>query len=538
MAVTAEARSGACASPRGPGAAEYRSTALMSGLRMSGKMLGLVKTLVIAATFGASASLDAFWIAFSIPMILPGLIRGVVATAFIPGFMRSSLRGGKDVDWRGLNTLITLVVLVIAVFCALVIVFRDPLVSFMAPGLNAPTHVLASELTALMSLGVLFFGINAIFSAILQALHRFVIMSLESVITNIVTIAGCVTLAQVYGVQGLVVSVIAGFAVHTMMLAWANRDLVRRHIRPAVAWRHADFVQPARHMFPLLVGYVGAVAMSFVDRMFVSLLDAGMISVLAYAGMIAMLPMEVFGQAVMTAFYPSLSRDVADGNGERLRATHIRGVRLLLFVLVPTTAGLVLVAHPLVSLLLERGQFSASAAEATALTLAALALGLPGRAVNYFNFRVFHARQQPWIPVFIGIFGVLLNAGLDWLLIDSYGVVGIAFATSASLTVAALLSSVLLQHRLQSPVLAPLFSPLARLLLMTAVLCAVTLVATPLLAGLVPHGRWLDLLPPLLALVPGCAAFVLVGLFVKLDEVRMLWSVVRRGRRGLSGGFE
>lgn len=541
MAVSIEARNGAGPAPaaathghRG----EVRSTLAITALQMSGKMLGLLKTLVIAAWFGASAPLDAFWVAYTIPAMLPGMVRGVVATAFIPGFMRSAA-SGENVDWRGLNTLFTLIGILIVLLAAVAVFARHAIVSFMAPGLDAATHDLAAELTALMSIAVLFFGVNAMFAAILQALGRFVVMSLESVITNVVIIAGCVLFAQRYGIRGLTVAVIAGFAVHTVTLAFANRDLLARHLRPAFDIGHADFREPARHMFPLLVGYVGSVGMGIIDRMFVSTLEGGLISVLAYASMIALLPMEVFGQAVMTTFYPSLSREHAAGNMARMQAIHLRGLRLLVFVLLPTAAILVVAAHPVIALLLERGAFSAEATGTTALTLAALALCLPLRAVNYLNFRVFHARQEPWRAVFIGLFGVSLNALLDWLLIGEYGVVGVAFATSAAMAASALLSTLLLERRLESRILRPLASPVFRLALMTLVLVCVTLLVQRAFGALAPDiGRMPAMLLQLVALVPGVAAFLLTGALLGLDEARMTLRALRHGRNALAHGGE
>lgn len=517
------------AQPSGRG--EARSTVAMSGLRLAGKLLGLVKTLVIAAWFGASAALDAFWIAYTIPAILPGLMRGVVATAFIPGFMRNNAAGVERIDWRGLNTLLTVVAGSVVAFAVLVVVFREPIVTFMAPGMSPATRALAADLTAMMSIAVLFFGLNAIFSAVLQALHRFMVMSMESIVTNIVIIGGCVVLADRYGVRGLTVAVIAGFALHSAMLAWANRDVLANHLRPAFALRHADFREPAGHMLPLLVGYLGSVAMTIVDRMFVSTLEAGMISVLAYATMIALLPMEVFGQALMTAFYPSLSRDHASGDSARMRETHLRGLRLLVFVLLPTSAALALVAHPAVTLLLQHGEFSATAADATAITLAALALGLVGRGVNYFNFRVFHARREPWTAVAIGLGGVLLNALLDWLLIERFGIAGIAIATSAAMTASALVSTWLLQRRLRYDVVAPLLVALARIALMTLALLAVSVAFTYAALRLpLAMADWQRMLVQLAALVPGAAAFVVAGMMLGVDESRLLIAALRRRR--------
>lgn len=542
MAVSAEARreEGPVATPAVPGQGrEVRSSIAISVLQSGGKLLGLLKTLVIAALFGASASLDAFWVAYTIPAILPGLVRGVVATAFIPGFMRSAAHGVERVDWRGLNTLFTQIAIFIVLLSVLVVFARHSIVSFMAPGLPPATHEMAADLTALMSVAVLFFGINAMFSAVLQALQRFVVMSLESVVTNVVIIAGCMLLAERYGVRGLTLAVVAGFAVHTVMLGIANRDILARHLRPAFDFGHADFREPAQHMLPLLIGYIGSVGMSIVDRMFVSTLDAGMISVLAYASMIAMLPMEVFGQAVMTAFYPSLSREHAAGKTDSVLTIHLRGLRLLIFVLLPVAAALVIVAQPVIMLLLERGAFSAEATGVTALTLAALALCLPMRAVNYLNFRVFHARQQPWTAVFIGLFGVSLNVLLDWLLIDAFGVVGIAFATSIAMTASAVLSTLVLQRRIGRSIVAPLSAPVGRIMLMTLAFVAVTLAFQQAGRAWLPElGRVADTLLQLAALLPGAAAFVATGLALGVGEARTVLRVLRHGRRGLGDGGE
>src|SRR5690606_25928680 len=108
------------------------------------------------------------WVACIRQQLMPGLILGVVTTAFIPSFMRSSSRG-DEVDWRGLNTLFTFVGLIVIAISAIVVLARDPLVSAMAPSVPPEVHALAVKLTALMAIAVLFFGVNAMLSAIMQS---------------------------------------------------------------------------------------------------------------------------------------------------------------------------------------------------------------------------------------------------------------------------------------------------------------------------------------------------------------------------------
>lgn len=507
---------------------EARSAALMTGLKLLGKSLGIVKTLVIAAWFGATGALDAFWVSYTIPQMMPGLILGVVTLSFIPSFMRTARHGQENVDWRGLNTLFTMVAIVLIGITVAVVIFRDALVTAMAPGLPDDVHALAAELMAWMSIAVLFFGVNSMLSAIMQATHRFALMSLESVVTNVVIISGAILFADTLGVRGLVYAVIAGFGTHMVLLIAANWDLIRTRLRPAFDYAHQDFQTPAKHMLPLLVGFFGAIGVTIVDRIFVSTLESGAISVLVYASTIALLPMEVFGHAVFTAYYPTLSRDYSNRDTGAMRDSQVRGMRLLLFVLVPTTAGLVMMAEPIVEILLERGAFSATATQLTAGALAALAIGLPFRAVNYFNFRVFHARKEPWTAVSIGLFGVVINILMDMLLIEAYGVVGIAFATSIAMGACVLLSTVLLQRRQKINVMLPMIAPTARILLMTAVMLTVAYLLIRLLAT-VEFGLdgWAYTLLELSTFIPAGAAFLLTGYLLGLSEVSELFRFVR-----------
>lgn len=502
---------------------QFRSTMLVSSLRLAGKSLGLVKILVIASIFGASGSLDAFWIAYTIPAMLPGVILGVVATAFIPRFMHSSAAGEDAMDWRGLNTLLTLVGTFVILLAILVAYANHGIVRFMAPGLPPDVHESAARLTALMSIAVLLFGANAMLTTLLQAMQRFTLLSLESVVSNIFIIAACL-FAWEFGIDALVIGVISGFAFHFILLAWGNRDLIARRLRPAFAFGHSDFRAPARHMTPLLIGYLGATGIAIVDRMFLSTLDSGAISILTYAVMLAALPMEVFGQAVLTVFYPALSQEYTRGSPASLMNMHVRGLRLLLFVLVPVSIILIVAADPLVTLLLQHGQFGLEETAMTASVLVALAISIPATGIKYLNFRLLHARQEPWTAVFIGLFCVCLNALLDYLLIGPYGVAGVAYATSISLIVAAILSSWIVRRRLGESIMRQLAVPVGILLLISAAMVGTALLLGSLLdIYMVGTTRpWLHAFWDLAAFLPGLLVFLALGLWLKLDEARRL----------------
>ncbi|HEY6892883.1 MAG TPA: hypothetical protein VI258_01850, partial [Rhodanobacteraceae bacterium] len=69
-----------------------RTTLNLVSLTLAGKVLAIGKTLFIAALFGTSSHLDAFWVAYSLPLLLPNVLSLTITTAFVPRFV-ASLQG-------------------------------------------------------------------------------------------------------------------------------------------------------------------------------------------------------------------------------------------------------------------------------------------------------------------------------------------------------------------------------------------------------------------------------------------------------------
>jgi putative peptidoglycan lipid II flippase len=517
------------------------STAIVSTLNLLGKALGMVKTLVIAWTFGASGLVDAFMVAYVLPTVLPTVLKGMITTAFIPRFMRSLSGTDKPESWRGANTLFTVCVALFFTGSVVLAMFAAPLVSAVAPGLPVETHRLAATLTQLMAAAALFLGINAILSAIAYARQHFVYASLESAVTNSFVIAGCLVFGSRYGIAAVAVSVVAGFIAQTILLCVANWTVIRSALRPAFAFGHDDFRAPIRHMAPLAIGAIGAVATGIVDQVFASHLDAGSIAILGYATMLALIPTEIFGQAIRTTFYPILSRNYADGNLDELRQNHIRGLRLYLIVMVPSMAILIGFAEPAVAVLFERGSFAQESTHQTALVIMALSVGLLSGAVSWFNFGVFHALVQPWIPVTLGLLGVVLNIILTWVLVRPFGVFGIALATSITLIITSIVTIALLTRRLKINIVSALVEPSMKVVIMTTVMLVFAILFGKLAVTVTgADDRFWTSACQLFGIIPGVVAFIIVGAMLRLTEVRsaliMLDEKLRRRQSRLFRG--
>lgn len=431
--------------------ASRKSAMMVSGLNLAGKLLGLGKTLLIAGLFGTTGMLDAFWVAYSLPLLLPALLTGTLTIAFVPRFV-SSLAGRTGADaWRGANTLFTLVIGLAIIGSVLMYIYASGLVQRLAPGLDLATHAKAVELTRLLLPTVVIITISSLLSALSYARERFLLPGLESIVNNIAVIALALLCARRYGVTALLWGVMIGYAMQAVILIVGNRDLIAGSIRPALAFRHPDFRAPLGHLLPLFVGSAGSMLVGLVDQFFVSLLDAGSISALTYAGMLAFLPIEVFAQAVLTTYYPSLGRSFAAGDHVAAATTYAEGTRFLLLLTLPCAILLAVFAEPIVVLLLQRGKFDATSTALTVQAMMFLALVVVARAHAYFSYRVLHAARWAWTQVGIGLLGVVTAILLNMLWARTLGLRGIALSTLIAAIQSALLATFAVRRLLNVP---------------------------------------------------------------------------------------
>jgi putative peptidoglycan lipid II flippase len=422
----------------------------LSALNLTGKLLAIGKTLIIATLFGTSGVLDAFWVAYSLPLMLPTLLTTVITVAFVPRFVKS-LEGRIGTDtWRGANTLFTLAIAVSLLACAAIQHWTGALVHRLAPGLAPENQAQAIEMIRMMLPCMLMLTVSSLLSALSNARERFVLPGLDGVVNNVAIILVALLLARQLGVRALIVGITLGFFVQMCILAIGNRDLLRSSLRPAFDLRHPDFLRPLAHLLPLMVGSIGAMLTGLVDQYFVSRLDPGSISALTYATMMAMLPVEVFAQAIITSYYPALGRGVAAGDNAAVIATWRTGQRLILLLTLPCAVLLIGLAKPIVIVLLEHGRFDDRSTMLTVQAMSILAIGMVFRSQAYFSYRVIHSMIRPWTQVLIGLTGVATCVGLNLLWAQRLGLRGVVLSAVLSQLQSALIASAVVRYLLRA----------------------------------------------------------------------------------------
>jgi putative peptidoglycan lipid II flippase len=183
-------------------------------------------------------------------------------------------------------------------------------------------------------------------------------------------------------------------------------------------------------MAPAIFGFSIAQISTVVDRLLASFLPEGSISFLYYANRLLQFPLGVFGIALTIAIFPALSAHAARKEEDALLDTLREGLRLVMFVCLPSAVGLAILASPIIQVLFERGAFTATDTDMTARAVIAYSGGLVAYAGVKIVVSAFYSLQDTRTPVKIAAFVLLANVVLNLILMIPLKHAGLALASA------------------------------------------------------------------------------------------------------------
>ncbi len=464
-----------------------RAATLVMALFMVSRVLGLLREIVIAGQFGTSAEMDAYLAAFRLPDLLFYVVAGgALGSAFIPVFTGYLVRDDMIGAWRLASAVINWVLLILLSLGGLAAIFAPWLVHLLYTEFTPAQQLLTTELMRWMLISTVIFGVSGVVMGILNAQQHFLLPALAPVIYNLAIILAAWFLGEQWGVRGLMVGVVVGSAGHLLVQI---PGLIRKRMRyhPLLLRRDASLHEVGRLMAPRVLG-LAAVQINFmVTAVLASGLHPGSLTALNYGWIIMLLPQGIIAQSVATALFPTLATLVAQGQRDEMRRVFGTTLRNMLFLTLPASVGLVILAVPLVRLLLEWGEFDETSTAATAWALGFFALGLVGHAVVEIATRAFYALKNTKTPVIVAVSTMILNIGLSIALMNLFDRLdwsahgGLALANSVAVMLEMVVLLVLLRPLMGGLSETSMRSSLVKMSLATLGMVVVLSVIMPLL---------------------------------------------------------
>nr|MDW8082024.1 murein biosynthesis integral membrane protein MurJ [Candidatus Calescibacterium sp.] len=410
------------------------------------RLLGFLREVLIAYFFGAQAVTDSFLVASILPAAIAGLISGALTTVFIPVFVEEREIHGEERAWEGTRVVFGTSLLYLLVMLGAGYVVAPWFIRAVAPGFEEERLRLALSMNRVMLPSLVFLGLFGLSTGIFQSYRLFTLPALAGLLYNVSLIAFLVG-GRRSPVLGLALGSLAGTIIQVVpLLLFARRRW--RGWGMSFSLRHPMLQRIWGLMLPIFIGTGVGYLNLLVDRAFASLLPEGTIAALNFAVRVKEIPTGLFVVALSQAIYPVASRQAVQGRVDELRELFVKSLGTLWLFIVPSGAGLVVLARETIAFLFERGAFTPQATTITAEALAFYSLGLLATASLDVTGRIFYSLQDTKTPVKVSILGLLLNILLNALLVHRMAHRGLALATSLSATFMFVVLFAILRQRL------------------------------------------------------------------------------------------
>lgn len=417
----------------------------------SSRILGFVRDMILAWFFGAGKLSDAFFVAFRIPNLLRRLLaEGTLTMAFIPVFAEYLEKDGRQEAFKMARSAVRVLSAILVVVTLAGIAGAPLLIYAIAPGFTGETYDITVLLTRIMFPYLFFICLVALAMGILNTMGHFAAPAFAPVLLNIGIIAGALVFAPLMdtAIIGIAVGVIIGGLLQILL---QYPFLIKKGFKfwEKAPWYHPGIKKIAVLMGPAVFGAAVYQINILVGTMLASLLPEGSVSYLYYSDRLVQFPLGIFAISMSVAILPSLSRQAAASDVAALGNTFSYAMRLIFFITIPSTAGLILLREPIVALLFGRGEFDAMSISMTAYALFYYAVGLCAFSAVRIVVSMFYALQDTKTPVKMATISIIANIALGVALMGPMKHGGLALATSLASIINFILLTNTLRHKLE-----------------------------------------------------------------------------------------
>lgn len=504
-----------------------KTVGLIMGITMLGKVLGLVRDMLLGHNFGTGMESAAFLTASRIPRtFFDAIFAAAISASFIPVFAQRMEQHGKEDAFRLSRCFFTWMGLLTAAMSLLGMVFAQPLVGLLAQGFDAETAALCARLLRILFPTVFFTGIAFSMVGVLQSMGEFYIPAALSAASNGIIILYYLLFCRKFGIYGLAWAFLLGWAVQALMqMPWLHKN--KFYYRPCL--RHPALKNVFTLMLPVMVSTWIQPVNQLISTRFASFLFEGAgASAMEYANTLYTMVAGILVLSITNVMFPEMSRLSSVGQDEELGKLIGGTLRGMLFLLLPMTAGLMLLSEPLVRLLYQYKTWDAFSTQITARALCFMSLGMVGYGIQNVLSRAFYAQQNGKVPMISGAVSIVVNLVLCLVLSNRLDVAGLAIATAASSAVSAILLLIPTLRRYPKMMNRQFWSGMLKMLLCTAAMAVAVWAVGHVLSLHLGDGLIARVLQVGLPTVSGVIVYFLLAVVLRLEELQ---AVLRRIHR-------
>jgi putative peptidoglycan lipid II flippase len=410
-----------------------KAAAVVAAMTLIGRILGLIRDIVSAKSFGTNWHYDAFLYAFMLPNLFRRIVgEGGLTSAFIPVYNEIGEKQGRAEAFRFAN--ITLSFLSLSLF-AFILAIEGILHILLKIGFHSQTVMLTLELSRILFPYLWFMSLYALGMGVLNSHRHFLAPAMGPAILDLVWIGAVLWVPSWMGrdylakISWLSYVILFGGFLH---VAVELPPLRKIGFKFRWVWEtgYEGLKKTWRLLLPVVLSFAVVQINITVDMTLGMAIGPGANSSLWYGNRLMQFPLGIFALAMGTALLPMLAQQIARGEKEASRKTLSFALRSIFFIIIPSSVGLIVLREPIIRVLFERGEFDAVSTARSSAVLLGYTIGLFAFAGQKIMNSGYYAAQDSQTPMRTSIIALISNIVLNLILMVPFKEAGLAVATS------------------------------------------------------------------------------------------------------------
>jgi putative peptidoglycan lipid II flippase len=390
-----------------------RSPLVRGGLTLAGGVLtgnavGFVRVALTAYLLGTGSRADSLAVAMGPVDSLNSMLTNSMVFTFVP-MLAAQGGAGRAHLFLQLRRAFVWVFLAVS---TVVIAAAPWLMRVLAPGLNAEAFAAAVNIARMLALSTTFAGVAALYWALLYTERRFAPTAFYQATLNLSTIVAAVSLWKVLGVYSFAIGYALGAVIQLAVVHIAARQPLRARARPSpdggvFAWRGV-LAKPA-----FFLAYAAGLSLNVTfTRAYATHAGPGMAAALEYCMRGVGVPLALLVSPLANSLLPEIARLRSLCRLRDAFRLIDRTLLLAALIAIGISGAALLLRHPVIALLFQRGSFTAASTRLVSAVFLGLGPALIGWALMEITARSSFALDRPWPPLLAALCPVLVNAAL------------------------------------------------------------------------------------------------------------------------------
>jgi putative peptidoglycan lipid II flippase len=412
-----------------------RSSLIVMGFVIIGKILAIFRDMLIASRFGATYNTDIYMFSIGLVYLLTGISYGVTTT-FIPVQTEHIEKGNETANNKFVNNVLNISLMFTLIITAFGIAFSSGIVRAFAPGFAGEPMVFAASvrITRIMFLSLFFISAQSVLAGVLQAHKHFYIPAAMATCSNMIYIVYLVMFAGKFGITGFAWATVIGFFVQ-FAINIPQYKIMGYKYNPYIDFRDKELQMMLILMIPVVISTSTTQLNLFVNRFFATKVGEGAVSALDFSNKLNTMVDEVFATSISMVIYPVLSSFAAQKNNEEYRKTLLKAINSVLLVMVPAAVATAVLRYPLIRVIFKRGAFDENAVRITAGALLFYCPAMVANGTRGVLNKAFYSVKDTTTPMINSMIGIIVNAALSIFLVKYMKVSGLTLSASISIII-------------------------------------------------------------------------------------------------------